>query len=240
MASVEPHGEKLRHLRRALGWTQLELALRAGVAERTVRSAERGRPVRREFLDYLAGALGVELPELAREPGALAGFVCWRRNAQAVNDGVTRLCWDGDAGPLVEMLHPKFEIEYHDRAPHELNMAGMAGVFQGTSDIQRSIDNALEFRSRIIERRTIAHPPVGYGNVVIVRASDEFTASNGYRESTWTVQAYYFEDKRIVRADHYSGSSDLDVVAGRTEQSHVSSRTLKTWDSPRVCDGCSL
>src|SRR5262245_57470735 len=111
MASVEPHGEKLRHLRRALGWTQLELALRAGVSERTVRSAERGRPIRRDFLDYLAGALGVDLRELAREPATVAALVRWRYNAQALVENLFRLHYDRDPAPLIEMLHPRCELE---------------------------------------------------------------------------------------------------------------------------------
>ena len=61
MPSVETHGDKLRYFRRARGFTQLELALVAGVSERTVRSAERGRPIRRELVDYLAQALGVDI-----------------------------------------------------------------------------------------------------------------------------------------------------------------------------------
>ena len=38
MSTVTPCGEKLRDLRNALGLTQLELALRAGVSERTVKA----------------------------------------------------------------------------------------------------------------------------------------------------------------------------------------------------------
>ena len=54
MPSLEPDGAKLASLRRALGMTQLELALRAGVSERTIRNSERGHPINHAFLGYIA------------------------------------------------------------------------------------------------------------------------------------------------------------------------------------------
>ena len=210
MASVEPHGEKLRHLRRALGWTQLELALRAGVSERTVRSAERGRPVRREFLDYLAGALGVDLRELAREPATVAGLVRWRRNAEALRKNLFRLHYERDAGPLIEMLHPKCELEIRwDQGPHEVYAAGMArdlqGKFMDSSGFQRSIDLSLEFSSRLIERNYTFHTPLGDDNLVILRGGEVFTDISGDRESVWSVQAFEFDDQWILRMNNYGG-----------------------------------
>ena len=210
MASVEPHGEKLRHLRRALGWTQLELALKAGVSERTVRSAERGRPVRREFLDYLAGALGVDLQELAREPATIAGLVRWRRNARVLSENLVRLHYERVEGPFIEMLHPKCELNIRwDQGPQEIYAAGMArdlqGKFIGVSGFQRQIDLALEFSSRLLERNYSMHPPLGDENLVILRGSEAFTDINGYRESAWSVQTFEFDDRRILRMNNYGG-----------------------------------
>ncbi len=52
-------GKLLRTLRLDNGYTQRDLARRAGVSERTVRNAERGSPVSPTTLGLLAQALGV-------------------------------------------------------------------------------------------------------------------------------------------------------------------------------------
>jgi transcriptional regulator with XRE-family HTH domain len=254
MASVVPHGEKLRHLRRALGWTQLELALRAGVSERTVRSAERGRPVRRDFLDYLAGALGVDLQELAREPAILDGLLRWRRNAETLIQNLVRYQYGRDAGPFLELLHSNFRLEI--RADQGIYAAGMAreiqGEFVGASGFQRSVDNSLEFDSRPIERSLIFHTPVGDDNLIVLRAFEAITYINGYQESLWTVQAFEFDDQRIVRVHNNSGclrpGGSFDGIArnlsrsnfvpiptasGSRRQADFSSRTWKYRDAPR-------
>ncbi len=51
-------GGRLRELRLDHGWTQRDLARRAGVSERTVRTAEYGGPVSPATLGFLARALG--------------------------------------------------------------------------------------------------------------------------------------------------------------------------------------
>lgn len=62
------HAETVRRLRRAFvrlraerGWTQEELADRAGLATRTVQHAESGRSVSLATLAALAGALGCDV-----------------------------------------------------------------------------------------------------------------------------------------------------------------------------------
>ena len=52
-------GERVRAIRRARGWSQLELASRAGCASSTVSAAERG-PSSERLWCRLAEALGVE------------------------------------------------------------------------------------------------------------------------------------------------------------------------------------
>jgi transcriptional regulator with XRE-family HTH domain len=50
---------RIRIARQALGWTQSELADRAGVAARTVHAVEKGRPCRQETKRRILVALGV-------------------------------------------------------------------------------------------------------------------------------------------------------------------------------------
>jgi len=50
---------RIRAARQALGWTQNELAERAGVAPRTIHAVEKGRPCRQETKRRILQALGV-------------------------------------------------------------------------------------------------------------------------------------------------------------------------------------
>ena len=67
MTTLHAKGRKLARLRRSLGYSQVQLAMRAGVSERTVRNAERGHPIKRDFLEYIAGGLDVSLREVLEE-----------------------------------------------------------------------------------------------------------------------------------------------------------------------------
>lgn len=64
MTTQRAFGDKLAALRRRLGFTQLELALRTGVSERTVRNAEGSRPIKRDFLAFIANGLDVPLEDV--------------------------------------------------------------------------------------------------------------------------------------------------------------------------------
>ena len=50
---------RIRAARRAVGWTQTELADKAGVSPRTVHAVEKGRPCRQSTKRRLLAALGV-------------------------------------------------------------------------------------------------------------------------------------------------------------------------------------
>jgi len=58
-------GDKVRGLRKGRGWSQQELADRAGISMQTVSNLETGRHVPgMATLSKIAGALGVSLPDL--------------------------------------------------------------------------------------------------------------------------------------------------------------------------------
>jgi diguanylate cyclase (GGDEF)-like protein len=63
---VQPSGSRVRELRQVRGWTQEDLAHRAGCAKRTIENIEAGRRVLPRSLAEVAEALGVQ-------PGALTG-----------------------------------------------------------------------------------------------------------------------------------------------------------------------
>lgn len=61
-------GELIRSLRLTKGWSQLDLAQRAGVGERTIRNAESSKTVETSTASYIAGALEVCLDMLLKPP----------------------------------------------------------------------------------------------------------------------------------------------------------------------------
>jgi transcriptional regulator with XRE-family HTH domain len=50
---------RIRAARQALGWTQTDLARRAGVSTRTIHAIETGRPCRQATKRHILNALGV-------------------------------------------------------------------------------------------------------------------------------------------------------------------------------------
>ena len=50
---------RIRAARQALGWTQTDLADRAGVSTRTIHAIEKGRPCRQATKRHILNALGV-------------------------------------------------------------------------------------------------------------------------------------------------------------------------------------
>ncbi len=50
---------RIRAARQALGWTQKDLAQRAGVSTRTIHAIEKGRPCRQATKRHILNALGV-------------------------------------------------------------------------------------------------------------------------------------------------------------------------------------
>jgi XRE family transcriptional regulator, regulator of sulfur utilization len=64
-AMTTPPGDKVRDLRKERGWSQQELADRAGISMQTVSNLETSRHVPGIVtLSKIAGALGVPLPDL--------------------------------------------------------------------------------------------------------------------------------------------------------------------------------
>ena len=50
---------RIRAARQALGWTQNDLAIKAGVSARTIHAVEKGRPCRQTTKRQILNALGV-------------------------------------------------------------------------------------------------------------------------------------------------------------------------------------
>jgi transcriptional regulator with XRE-family HTH domain len=206
MPSVEPYGQKIQSLRKALGLTQLELALRAGVSDRTVRNAERGRPLQRDFLGFIAAALGVAIADIAKNMGELAGLGDWRRNVQVADELLKRVAVDYDATGLLDLVQPRYRAQYNS---HGMNMGGLVERYMqcrtGVDEAKRIIDFMGDFSELIVERSTVFQPPAGDGNLVVLRGTDRIRFRNGFDEHAWYLHVIEFEDHRIRSWEQYNG-----------------------------------
>lgn len=179
MPSVEPHREKLRSLRRSLGLTQLELAVRAGVSERTVRNAEQGRPIDHNFLGFLAGAMGIELAEIVRPSPELNAHDRWTKNCNTLLFGMQQSIVNHDPKPIAEYFHSKFDIHQFASVPGVDVLQLITGDYIGPDEYKRFVDNTQEFWAHNPGGAVIFEPPKGDADMVVVRGFHELRQQDG-------------------------------------------------------------
>lgn len=101
---LQLRGELIRSLRLAKGWSQLDLAQRAGVGERTIRNAESGRVIEGSTASYIAGALEITLDMLVRPQVDPAGTF----SVSKLDHAFREVIFSGRTTPLQEMLTTNF------------------------------------------------------------------------------------------------------------------------------------
>lgn len=203
MPSLEPQGDKLQSLRRALGFTQLELALRAGVSERTVRNAERGRPINRDFLEYLAGALGVPLAEVVQPSGELDRHLRWQRNVGRMLDGLGRMLSEHDSSDLLDVSHREIVFHMHGNIPNMACGRNMFGEFRKESGIKRFVGYGSQYWDECGDVDHYIETPIGGGDTVVVRCGHEIPLLDGSYQWARAVYVCEFEKERLLWVDNF-------------------------------------
>jgi transcriptional regulator with XRE-family HTH domain len=197
MSGFEINGPKLISFRRARGWTQLELAVIAGVSERTVRNAERGRPLRRDFLDFFAGALGVEPIELVTNPETLQPMLRWQRQVDRILAAIPRLYGERSAKPIVELCVAQIDLCHRASLPLQY-----AGDYRRVDGMRRYFDIALPWTETLTGRVFTFDPAQGGGNLILLRGTDSFVSPHdGERLFFRWLHVYELERERIRRID---------------------------------------
>ena len=209
MQGFQIDGPKLRYLRRARGWTQLELAVIAGVSERTVRNAERGRPLHRDFLDFLAGALAVEPTELVANPEELRPLARWQRQADRILAALPRLYSEQSGRPITELCVAQIDLSH--KASFALDYTGDYRCVDG---MRRYFDIALPCTEKLIGREFTFDPARGSGDLLLLEGTDSWLSPNdGERLHFRWLHVYQLERERIRRVDVWT--MKFDVPSGR-------------------------
>ncbi|MDX1962588.1 MAG: helix-turn-helix transcriptional regulator [Pirellulales bacterium] len=183
MPTVTPLGDKLRHLRVAHGLKQLELALRAGVSERTVRSAEKGVPIRYDLLEFLAIALGVPLHEVSVPSSELNELLRWRKNCQILMDSAKEALLERKPTILLDVAHPNLAIYYFGALRRVESINEMLGEYHGRDGIHQFIENADRFWEKSQTGLITMESPAGSGDTVQLGGYHEFLQDDG--QSIW-------------------------------------------------------
>lgn len=216
MPSLQPYGAKLASLRRALGLTQLELAARSGVSERTVRNAERGQPVKRCFLEFIAGGLGVPLHEIVLPSGEFDLHLRWLRHAERLLAALQRVVTEHDASDAIELAHSNIRMHAETRMPNFSAAHVISGEYRDMAGVQQYVENAFRFWDLAGDGEDyFVEAPTGGGDVVVIRGGQLFRCDDDQLAWTRCMYVCEFEQERLLRVDQFLTPGDGPPAVGK-------------------------
>lgn len=203
MPSLAPQGDRLSTFRRVLGLTQFELAVRSGVSERTIRNAERGRPIKRDFLQYIAAGLGVPMDDVIQASTELSSQLRWQRNLDNLMTAVSDLFSENPSLEILDFAHRDVICRVQGSIPGLARGYQIFTKFEGVAGLQQFVANVREIQRRWGEVNYFLEKPVGGGETVVLRCRQEMPLQNG--ELTWSRSVFVceFEMLRLRRVDIY-------------------------------------
>jgi transcriptional regulator with XRE-family HTH domain len=194
MRGIAVDASRFRDIRLARGFTQLELALAAGVSERTVRNAESGRRVRYDFLKYLSVALGVDLADIALDFPELKYARREQYNAIHLATALEGFV-SGDLAEYRNLLAANVVIRVH--GPQEIPFTGQYRGFDGLRRLLEINERTVTYEAPLTITKTRSAQ-----NLVVMEGIDSMRIkSTGKRIQGWWQHIYEFEHGRVVQVD---------------------------------------
>ena len=203
MPSVTPKGELISQIRRSQGFTQLELALRAGVSERTVRNAERSHAVKHDFLKFIASGLGVSLPEVIQSIDQSHLRQQCQLNADRLLSGFGVLLNEHDPSRLLSFVARDIDIRREGGFPEMAFGDYLFGEFRGAAEAERLLNDCCQFWQTCGDVDHYVETPVGAGDVVVLRYGHEVPLRNGSLGWARSVVVCEFSGESLVRVDEH-------------------------------------
>lgn len=139
MRGIKTNGDRICDLRKAVGWTQEELAAAADCATRTLRNAEQGKAIDAATLAKVATALGVSISEVSAHESPQQ-----QRNIDITKQWKQAFI-DADVDRLLSLHHPDTVLELPDAEglPHITPTA----TFRGLKELRRHFEGVFsDFR----------------------------------------------------------------------------------------------
>lgn len=195
MRGITVDSEGFRALRRARGLSQLDLAEAAGVSERTVRNAERGRPIRHDFLSYLCAALGVEVVDLALDRDELRRFQSEQKRIGQILTAIEAFARDRDLSECRRLLATNARLIIH--GPAALPIVGEYRGIDGMRTLMERVEASTSYEAPTELTETRAS-----GSLVELTGKDviRINSSGKVIHALWQ-HLYEFERGRVVRID---------------------------------------
>lgn len=197
---------RVLELRRARRLTQLDLANRMGVSERTIRNIEKGKPVSRSVSECLATALDVDLNDLSVAytdgwPGLDLGLshtdgVVLQKSPDIdhLRSAMQAFAAKIEFDPIMELLHPSVKLRCTSSPATEFD-----GTFDGPDGIRQFFGAVREFI------QTFARPEIqldriyGAGDLIVCIGHSRFwKVDETLEEYCWT-SICQMRDHRIFR-----------------------------------------
>jgi transcriptional regulator with XRE-family HTH domain len=203
MPSVVPQGERISDFRRVHGLTQLELALRSGVSERTIRNAERGRPVKRDFLLFIAAGLGVSLDEVIQASSHVSSQLRWQRNLEKLMSAMQRLFSENSCLHVLEFAHEDVSCRVQGTIPGYARSGRIFGAFDGAARFQEFLGSVRHLWQEVGAGDYVLEKPIGDSETVVLRCSHAVRLANGQITLLRSVLVGEFEVQRLRRVDIY-------------------------------------
>jgi len=216
MPSLQPYGAKIASLRRALGLTQLELAIRSGVSERTIRNAERGQSLKRSFLEFIAGGLGVSLQEIVVPCKEFDVHLRWQRHVDRLLGVLQRVVTEHDATDAIELAHRDVRLRAETMMPNFSAAHVLAGEYRNSEGIERYVANAFRFWELAREGDNyFVEAPIGGGDVVVIRGGQQFRGDDDQLVWARTLYVCEFEQERLLRIEQFLAPGEGPVADAR-------------------------
>ncbi len=207
MTAITPLGDKIRSFRAARGYTQLQLALAAGISERTVRTAEKGVPLRQEFLEFIAGVFGAPWEEFA-EQQALVGGQRWEDRVALLTTEVRRSMDQLVPSRLLDVVHREFAMKFQGGFPGVPAVDRISGDYRGRDGVKRLVEDVRAFWALCPHTRVVTEPHTGGGDVIIFRCHLELPHQDG--SLVWGDCSFIceFDGDLLMRLDIFLAPAD--------------------------------
>ena len=233
MPSVTPKGALISQIRRSQGFTQLELALRAGVSERTVRNAERGQAIKHDFLKFIASGLGVSLPEVVHSVDHLQLREHWQLNVDRLLSGFGALLIEHDPSRLLSFVDREVAIRREGGFPEMAFGYHLFGEFRGAAEAEGLLDDCCQFWQTCGDVDHYVETPVGAGDVVVLRYGHEVPLRNGSLGWVRSVVVCEFSGESLVRLEEHvvpgDGTPEQGLLAHCTKITAQGDRLRRPW-----------
>lgn len=191
--SLAVETRRIRDLRHARKLTQLQLAMAAGVSERTVRAAETGKQVRMDSLKGIATALGVELSDLVAGADQLRSAHIGSERVDRLLNALRMYVDEFEIGELSQLFAANGSIEIF--GDEKIPFTGEYHGVDGIQTLRERVDATSEYAcpSEINEIR-------GSGDFVVIAGVDTLRSkATGRQDRAAWQHVYEFENERVVR-----------------------------------------